>query len=111
MLGFRGLSGLEGCAGLGLRISLGGLLFRGLSGSGMTVSRNFPQKSKFCILSVAMGQIFFTVQEQSIGVAPADERSTRNIALTTAVANIKFFANLLMRVQSLVKIIFVVLLV
>ena len=98
---------MAGCAGLGLRISLGGLLFCGLSGSGITASRNFPQKSKFCMLSVAIGQIFFTGWEQSIGIAPADERSTRNIALTTAVANIKFFVNLLMRVQSLVKIIFV----
>ena len=56
------------------------------------------------MLSVLNGQIFF-IQElsHSSAVAPADERSTKNIALTANVANIKFFANLLIGVHSLVN--------
>ena len=63
----------------------------------MTVSRNFPQKSICCcLMSVVSGHIFSCV------IASAVARSTKNIALTAA-ANIKFFANLLMRIQSLVN--------
>lgn len=40
-------------------------------------------------MSVVNGHIFFCV------IASAVERSTRNIALTAAAVNIKFFANLL----------------
>ncbi len=83
---------------------MGGLLFCGSSGSGITVSRNFDQKSRYCRLSVSNGQIFLTqILSRWKFMASTDAGATKNIALTAAVANIKFFANLVMWGHSLLK--------
>lgn len=91
--------------GLGLCISFGGLLSCGLLGSGITVSRNFDQKSKYVRADTCPSstKIFSAVQVCWILAAVTDERSTKIIALTTAVVNMKFFANLIIGIHSLLK--------